>query len=52
MLTSREMVNFQNWDVCAFVNMIDYILENSGDPDEMQHRAAFHLGRHCLQNTR
>ena len=32
--------------------MIDYILENSADPDEMLHRAAFHLGRHCLQNTR
>ena len=25
------------------------ILENSADPDEMQHYAAFHLGLHCLQ---
>ena len=23
-------------------------LENSEDPDEMQHGAAFHLGLHCL----
>ena len=25
---------------------------NSGDPDEMQHYAAFHLGIHCLPNNR
>ena len=25
------------------------ILENSADPDEMQHYAAFHLALHCLQ---
>ena len=24
------------------------ILANSGDPDEMQHYAAFHLSLHCL----
>ena len=23
-------------------------LANSGDPDEIQHNAAFHLGLHCL----
>ena len=26
--------------------------KNSADPDEMQRYAAFHLGRHCLPNTR
>ena len=25
-------------------------LANSGDPDEMPHKAAFHLGLHCLLN--
>ena len=28
---------------------IDLVLANSADPDEMPHRAAFHLGFHCLQ---
>ena len=27
---------------------IVYVLANSGDPDEMLHVAAFHLGLHCL----
>ena len=25
-----------------------FVLENSADPGEMQHNAAFHLGLHCL----
>ena len=27
---------------------IDFVLENSIEPDEMLHNAAFHLGLHCL----
>ena len=27
-------------------------LEDSEDPDEMQHNAAFHLGLHCLLRKR
>ena len=33
----------------AFLSLkIVLILENSADPDEMLHDAAFHLGLHCL----
>ena len=34
-----------------FDNKLYYFVTftNSVDPDEMQHRAAFHLGLHCLQ---
>ena len=33
----------------AFLSLkINFVLENSADPDEMPHYAAFHLGLHCL----
>ena len=33
----------------AFLSLkIVFILANSADPDEMPHKAAFHLGLHCL----
>ena len=28
---------------------IDFVLANSGDPDEMRHFRLFHLGLRCLQ---
>ena len=38
---------FLNNDVFMFLKVV-LILENSADPDEMQHYAAIHLGLHCL----
>ena len=35
------------YDVFLTLEII-LIIANSGDPDEMQHCAAFHLGLHCL----
>ena len=40
------------YKTCLFISLkINYVLKfaNSGDPDEMQHTAAFHLRLHCLQ---
>ena len=34
--------------MCFLSLKVVLILENSGDPDEMQHYAAFHLSHHCL----
>ena len=34
--------------VCLYALKVVLTLENSADPDEMQHYAAFHLGLHCL----
>ena len=28
--------------------LYSFVFTNSVDPDEMQHNAAFHQGRHCL----
>ena len=30
---------------------IDFSVENSADPDEIPHHAAFHLGLHCLSKS-
>ena len=32
-------------------NRLTATLANSKDPDEMPHKAAFHLGLHCLLKT-
>ena len=38
-----------NYDVLKFMSMkVVLIIANSGNPYEMQHGAAFHLGLHCL----
>ena len=39
------MYNVLNNDVCLSLK-IGLILENSADPDKMQHSAAFYLGLH------
>ena len=41
-----SQVFFLNYDVFLSLTVV-LILENSVDPDEMQHYAAFHLGHHC-----
>ena len=45
----RKVTDF-NFQKRVFLPLkIDFILENSADPDEMPHNAAFHLGFHCLK---
>ena len=40
-------LSFFNYFIVLFLRTFFY-LENSVDPDEMPHYAAFHLGLHCL----
>ena len=42
-----HVYSFLNHNVSLYLNVV-LILENSVDPDEMQHYAAFHLALHCL----
>ena len=39
--------NLPNYVVLQTLGIV-FILENSADPDEMSHYAAFHLGLHCF----
>ena len=39
--------NFLNYDIFLPLKVV-LIISNSVDPDEMQHNAAFYLGRYCL----
>ena len=43
----RRRLKFLNYDVFLSLYVV-LILANSADPNELQHNAAFHLGRHCL----
>ena len=36
-------------NIVFFSMKIFFTFTNSADPDEMQHYAAFYLGRHCFQ---
>ena len=43
------MSKFLNFDIQLFLSQkIVFIIENSADPDEMPHYAAFHLSLQCM----
>ena len=42
-----QVIIFQKY--CILLSEYPFSFTNSVDPDEIQHYAAFHLGRHCLQ---
>ena len=50
-LTFKTRVKNVRWPIWNFAECRPFCLANSGDPDQMQHYAVFHLGLCCLPIT-